>query len=120
MRSSITRAERPPEFIRDRLLKVTLELRGRVKAVTFIVANATTKTQNASNKHAFWTTLDRAVEEVLPKHEQLFVLMDANASTGRMEKEGVRSKDNIFSVPTAEIPSTTTENYCCPPRTTMT
>ena len=35
-RASITRAARPPEFIRDRLLKVTLELRGRAKAVTIL------------------------------------------------------------------------------------
>ena len=38
VRTSITRASRPPEFISDRLLKVTLELRGRVKAVTFFCA----------------------------------------------------------------------------------
>ena len=37
VRTSITRAARPPEFISDRLLKVTLELRGRAKAVTFFV-----------------------------------------------------------------------------------
>ena len=43
----------PPEFISDRLLKVTLELRGRAKAVTFFVAYAPTETQNASNQHAF-------------------------------------------------------------------
>ena len=54
---------------------------------------ALTETQNASNKHAFWTTLDRAVEEV-PEREQLLVLMDANARTGRREKGGVGSKDN--------------------------
>ena len=36
MRTSITRAARPPEFISDRLPKVTLELRGRAKAVTFL------------------------------------------------------------------------------------
>ena len=30
----------------------------------------------------------------VPRHEQLFVLMDANARTGRREKEGVGSKDN--------------------------
>ena len=36
VRTSITRAARPPEFISDRLLKVTLELRGRAKAVTFL------------------------------------------------------------------------------------
>ena len=75
------------------LLKVTLELRGRAKAVTFVVAYAPTEPQNANNKHAFWTSLDRVVEEV-PKHEQLFVLMDANARTGRREKGQVGSKDS--------------------------
>ena len=30
----------------------------------------------------------------VPRHEQLFVLIDANARTGRMEKGGVGSKDN--------------------------
>ena len=71
----------------------TLELRGRAKAVTFVVAYAPTEPQNANNKHAFWTSLDRVVEEV-PKHEQLFVLMDANARTGRREKGQARSKDS--------------------------
>ena len=51
VRTSITRAARPPEFISDRLVKVTLELRGRAKAVTFFVAYAPTETQ--VNKHAF-------------------------------------------------------------------
>ena len=73
------------------MLKVTLELRGRAKAVTFVVAYVPTETQNTSNKHAFWTSLDRVVEEV-PKHEQLFVLMDASARTGRTEKGQVGSK----------------------------
>ena len=119
VRNSITRAARPPEFISDRLLKVTLELRGRAKATTFAVGYAPTETQNANNKHTFWTSLDRVVEEV-PKHEQLFVLMDANARTGRREKGQVGSRIAKFSVPTAEIPSTTTENYCSPSLTTMT
>ena len=92
VRISITRAARPPKFISDRLLKVTLEVRGRLKAVTFVAAYAPTETQNASNKHAFWTSLDRVVEEV-PKHEQLFVLMDANDRTGRREKGQVGSED---------------------------
>ena len=91
--NAITRAARPPEFNSDRLLNVTLELRGRAKAVTFVVAYAPIETQNANNKHAFWTSLDRVVEEV-PKHEQLFVLMDANARTGRREKGQVGSKDS--------------------------
>ena len=92
VRTSITRAARPLEFISDRLLKVTLELRGRAKVVTIFVAYAPTETQNASNEHVFWTSLDRAVEEA-PKHEQLFVSLDTNARTGRREKGQVWSKD---------------------------
>ena len=93
VRTSTTRAARPPESISDRLLKVTLELHGRAKAVTFFVAYAPTETQNASNKRAFWTSLDKAVEEV-PRHEQLLVLMDANIRTGRGEKGQVGSKNS--------------------------
>ena len=37
VRASLTRAARPPEFISDRLLKVTLELRGRAESATFFV-----------------------------------------------------------------------------------
>ena len=53
VRNSITRAAHPPGLISDRLLKVTLELRGRAKAVTFVVAYAPTETQNANDKYAF-------------------------------------------------------------------
>ena len=91
--TSITRAAHPPEFISDRLLKVTLELRGRAKVVTCFVAYAPTQTQTANNKHAFWTTLDIAVEEV-PRHEQLLVRMDAYARIGKREKGQVGSKDS--------------------------
>ena len=59
----------------------------------FVVAYAQTETQNPSNKHAFWTSLDGAVKEV-PKHETLFVSMDANARTGRREKGQVGSNDS--------------------------
>ena len=38
VRTSTTRAARQPELTSDRLLRVTLELRGRAKAVTFFVA----------------------------------------------------------------------------------
>ena len=51
MKTPITHAAHPPEFISDRLLiKITLELRDRAKAVTFFVANALTATHDASNK----------------------------------------------------------------------
>ena len=87
VRTSITRAARPPEFVSDRLLKVTLKLRGRAKAVTFFVAYAPTKIHDASKKHEFWTTLDRAVKDV-PRHDQLFVLMDATHAQGGERREG--------------------------------
>ena len=54
---------------------------------------ASTESQNSCNKHAFWTSLDKVVEEV-PRYEQLFVLMDANAHTGRRDKGQVGSKDS--------------------------
>ena len=92
VRTSITRAARLPEFISDRLLKVTLELRGRAKAVTFFVAYAPTKTQNASNKHAFWTTLDRAVVEA-PSCSCCWMPTPAQGG-GRREKGGIGSKDD--------------------------
>ena len=93
MKSSITRAAHPPEFISDRLLKVVLKLRGRAKAATFVATYAPTETQNAGNKHTFWTTLDRVVKDAA-KHEQLLVLMNANARAGRREKGGIVSKSN--------------------------
>ena len=37
VRTSMTRAARPPEFSSDRLLKITLELHGRAKAVMFFL-----------------------------------------------------------------------------------
>ena len=57
------------------------------------MAYAPTETQNACNRHAFCTSLGKAVEDV-PRHEQLFVLMDANARTGGKENSQVGSKDS--------------------------
>ena len=93
VRTSIMRVARPPEFISDRLLNVTLELRGRAKTVMAFVAYAPTETHNTSNKHTSRTTLDRAVKEV-PRREQLFVLMDTNVRKRRRKKRGVERKDN--------------------------
>ena len=105
VRKSIPRAEaRPPEFISDRLLKVAVELCGRARAVTFVVGSAPTDTQSVGKRNAFWTALERVVKEV-PEHEQLFVLMDVNARTGRrgggkLDSEeckvfGVYGRDNL-------------------------
>ena len=64
VRKSIFRAEvRPPEFISDRLLKVTLELYGRARAVTIVVGYTPTDTQSVGKNHAFWTALKRVVRK---------------------------------------------------------
>ena len=68
------------------MLKDTLELRGRAKAVTFFVAYAPTETQNARNIHAFWITLDRAAEKI-PRHEKL-VRVDGCQRSHREEGVG--------------------------------
>ena len=67
-----------------------LELCGRARALKFVVGYVPTDTRAVKKKHAFWTALDRVVKEV-PEREQLFVLMDANARTGRREGERVRN-----------------------------
>ena len=61
---------------------MTLKLCGQARAVTFVVGYEPIDTQYVGGKHAFWTALERVVKEV-PEHEQLFMLMDANARTGR-------------------------------------
>ena len=50
--------------------------------MTFVAGYAPTDTQFVGKTNAFWTALERVVKEV-PEHEQLFVLMGANARTGR-------------------------------------
>ena len=48
----------------------------------FVVGYVPTDTNSVGKKHAVWTALKRVVKKV-PAHEQLFVLTDANARTGR-------------------------------------
>ena len=60
--------------------------------MTFVVGYAPTDTQSLRKKNAFWTALERVVKEV-PEHEQLFVLMDANARTGRRGGGKLGSKE---------------------------
>ena len=59
--------------------------------------------------------------EKVRRHEQLFVLMDANARTGRRENRGVGCKDNkILGAYGQDTLNDSAENYCCPSLTTMT
>ena len=93
-RKIICRAEvRSPEFISSRLLlKVTLELCGRARTVTFVVGHVPTDTEATGEKHAFWTALDRVVKGV-SEHEQLFALMVANARTERRGEGGFGNEE---------------------------
>ena len=50
--------------------------------MTFVVRYAPTGGQYVGEKHTFWTALERVVMGV-PEHEQKFMLLDANARTGR-------------------------------------
>ena len=71
------------------------------------MAYAPPETQNASNKDAFLTSLDRAVEDV-PRYEQSLLLADANARTGRGEKGQVGSK--VSKIPGAYGRDTLNDN----------
>ena len=51
----------------------------------------TDSTRDYAKKRSFWTAFDRAVNKV-PKHEQLYILMDANARTGRRGGKGLGSE----------------------------
>ena len=59
------------------------ELASKREAVNFIVAYAPTDcTKNAKLKCIFWQKLEDLVEKI-PTQECLFVMMDANARTGK-------------------------------------
>ena len=88
VRKSISRGEaRPPEFISDRLLKVTLELCGRARAVTLVVGYAATDIQYVEKKNALCIALERIVEGVRG-HEQLLCVnghQHTHGTEGRRE-----------------------------------
>ena len=58
--------------------------------------------------------------EEVPKHEQLFVLMDVNARTGKREKGQMGSKGKKILGAYGRDTLKTLESFCCPSLTTMT
>ena len=60
--------------------------------MTFVVRYAPTDSQSVGEKYAFWTALERVVIGV-PEHGQKFMLMDANARTGRRGGGKLRSEE---------------------------
>ena len=110
----------PTEFINERLLKVKLKSRGRASAVAFVVAYGPTKSsRDEGKKRSFCTAFGRAVNEV-PRHEQLFVLMDANARTGRRGGGGPGSEHcGVLGAYGGETHNETMVSDCLPLRSTM-
>ena len=76
-----------PEPINERLLKVQLSLSGKSNKVTFVVAYAPTECAADNEKTRFWSMLLETVASV-PRKDHLFVLMDANARTGKRDGSG--------------------------------
>ena len=79
-----------PELINERMMKVRMNLTGKSNSVPVIVTYAPTDTAPLEDK--FWTQLG-AIVKTVPKKDQLFLLIDANARTGSRDgKVGVERK----------------------------
>ena len=76
-----------PEPVNERLLKVQLSLTGKWNRFTFVVAYAPTECAADNEKTRFWSMFLETVASV-PRKDQLFVLMDANARTGKRDRGG--------------------------------
>ena len=76
-----------PEPTNERLLKVWLSLTGKSNRVAFVVAYAPAECAADGDKTIFWSMLLETVASV-PRNGQLFVLMDANARTGKRDRGG--------------------------------
>ena len=70
------------EYVDERLMAMRFEISGQSGAVNFISAYAPTEVSKDETKQAFWDRLDSLVQRI-PAKECLYVLMDANARTGR-------------------------------------
>ena len=70
------------EYVDERLMAMRFESSGQSGAVNFISAYAPTEVSKDETKQAFWDRLDSLVQRI-PAKECLYVLMDANAQTGR-------------------------------------
>ena len=70
------------EYVDERLMTMRFEISGQGRAVNFESAYAPTEVSKDETKHAFWDRLDSLVQRI-PAKECLYVLMDANARTGR-------------------------------------
>ena len=79
------------EYVDERLMTMQFEITGQSGAVNFVSASAPTEVSKDETKQAFWDRHDSLVQRISAK-ESLYVLMDANARTGR-RKEGENLQD---------------------------
>ena len=70
------------EYVDERLMAMRFEISGQSGAVNFVSAYAPNKVSKDETKQAFWDRLDSLVQRI-PGKECMYVLMDANARTGR-------------------------------------
>lgn len=76
------------EDVDGRSMLMRFEISGQQQAVNFVVGYAPTEPSDGEKKREFWNNFDSLVKRV-PAKECLFVLMDANARTGkRIEGDG--------------------------------
>ena len=79
------------EYVDKRLMAMRFEISGQSGAVNFVSAYAPTEVSKDETKQAFWDRLDNLVQRI-PAKECLYVLMDANARTGRREGENLQDE----------------------------
>ena len=70
------------EYVDERLMAMRFEISGQNGAVNFVSAYAPTEVSKDATKKAFWDRLDSLVQRI-PAKGCVYVLMDANARTGR-------------------------------------
>ena len=79
-----TREKMEIECISDRIIKVTIKIKGQI--CTIIGVYAPTNTHDIETKIGFYSLLDKTIQSVSKKHT-LFVCGDFNARVGRSRKD---------------------------------
>ena len=81
------------EYVDERLMAMRFEISGQSGAVNFVSAYAPTEVSKDETKQAFWDRLDSLVQRI-PAKGCLYVLMGANARTGRrIEGESLQDEE---------------------------
>ena len=70
------------EYADERLMAMRFEISGQSGAINFVSAYPTFEVSKDETKQAFWDRFGSLVQRI-PVKECVYVLMDANARTGR-------------------------------------